>query len=442
MGSRKTRLVKQILNKEKLWNYCGYQPTPQQKAVHDSTARFRINVQGRRSGKSYSAAYEILPWLLTPNTRGWIVAPSYDLGQKIARIVKEEVISNLRLPILNKKEVNGDLYYLKIGGINSELSIKSADSPDSLIGEGVDYLIIDEAAAIKKTIWEQYLRPTLSDRNGWALMVSTPRGFNYFEKLYRFGQDPLYSDWDSWQHPSTESPYFKDDIDELKRTLTRETYLQEYQSAFTSFSGKVYPFDRSTQVRTVRYKPHLPTYVGIDFGFRQPGVVVCQVDNSKSQDFPDIYQIDEIAMEENIKTEELARRVKSFPYRINGYYGDPAGGGVNAQSGISDIEIFKRMGMLVKYRRDSMTRNVVNGVSHVRRWFEDANGDPHFFVDKKCKGSIQSYENYRYPEKKEDQRIKEEPLKDGRFEHICDSLRYLFINQFPIKSRTVRVETW
>jgi len=435
-------LIRQVLNRKKLWSLLGYQPTQQQLDIHNSRARFRINCQGRRSGKSYSAAYEILPWLLTPNSRGWIVAPSYDLGQKIARIVKEEVIQKMHLPIANKKEVNGDLYYLKIAGLNSELSVKSADSPDSLIGEGIDYLVIDEAAAIKKIVWEQSLRPTLSDRNGWALMVSTPRGFNHFEKWYRNGQDDTYPEWDSWQHSSTESPYFNDEIEELKRTLTRETYLQEYEAAFTSFSGKVLPFDRSTQVRSIRYNSHLPTYVGIDFGYRQPGVVVCQIDFSKSKDLPDIYQIDEIAMEENMKTEELAKRVKAFPYRITGYFGDPAGGGVNAQSGISDIEIFRRMGMPVKFKRDRMTRNVVNGVSHMRRWFEDANGDPHFFVDKKCKGSIQSYENYRYPEKKEDQRVKEEPLKDGRFEHVCDSLRYMICNLFPIKNRMAKVLPW
>ena len=129
-------MIRQVLNRKKLWSLLGYQPTQQQLDIHNSRARFRINCQGRRSGKSYSAAYEILPWLLTPNSRGWIVAPSYDLGQKIARIVKEEVIQKMHLPIANKKEVNGDLYYLKIAGLNSELSVKSADSPDSLIGEG------------------------------------------------------------------------------------------------------------------------------------------------------------------------------------------------------------------------------------------------------------------------------------------------------------------
>lgn len=49
----------------------------------------------------------------------------------------------------------------------------------------------------------------------------------------------------------------------------------------------------------------------------------------------------------------------------------------------------------------------------MRTWFEDAAGNPHFFVDSKCKRFISSFENYRYPEKKKDQRLKEEPLKDA-----------------------------
>ena len=91
---------------------------------------------GRRSGKSFSAAHEVLPWLLTPNTRGWIVGPNYNLANKIAREIKQIVMTQLKLPIASKKEVSGDLYYLKLAGLNSELSIKSAENQDSLIGDG------------------------------------------------------------------------------------------------------------------------------------------------------------------------------------------------------------------------------------------------------------------------------------------------------------------
>ena len=143
---------------------------------------------GRRSGKSWSAAHEILPWLLTPNTRGWIVGPNYSLANKIAREVKRVVMTQLKLPILSKKEISGDLYYMKLAGLNSELSVKSAENADSLIGDGVDYLVIDEAALIPRSTFEMYLRPTLADRQGWCLFTSTPRGFNYLHKLSEYGQ--------------------------------------------------------------------------------------------------------------------------------------------------------------------------------------------------------------------------------------------------------------
>ena len=98
--------------------------------------------------------------------------------------------------------------------------------------------------------------------------------------------------------------------------------------------------------------------------------------------------------------------------------------------------------MRIRYRKDAMTRNVVNGVSHVRRWFEDANGKTHFYVAAKCKGSIQSYENYRYPENRNEQAIKEEPLKDGVFDHCNDATRYMICNLFPIKSRMAGLIDW
>ena len=114
----------------------GYNPTPEQLVVHNSKARYRVLLMGRRSGKSYMAAHEIMPWLLTPNTRGWIVGPNYSLANKIAREVKRIVITELKLPLESKKEISGDLYYMKLAGLNSEIVVKSADAVDSLIGDG------------------------------------------------------------------------------------------------------------------------------------------------------------------------------------------------------------------------------------------------------------------------------------------------------------------
>lgn len=387
------------------------------------------------------AAHEIIPWLLTPKTRGWILAPNYSLGQKIAREVKRIVFHELRLPVETKKEVNGDLYFLRLAGLHSELSVKSADSPESLIGEGIDYLIVDEMAIIPQQTYEMYVRPTLADRQGWALFCSTPRGFNYFEYLFRLGQDPKYPDWESWQVPSWESPFFKDDLEQLKATLTKETFLQELGAEFTSFSGKVFPFSRSIHIdKKIKYNKHLPVYVGIDFGFRASHCVVLQT-RLRDKGLADIYQIDEIALKDT-KTEDFAKLVKSLPYPVTAYFADPAGVGVSMHTGVSDFYVFSRLGMRIQHRRDKASRDVINGVAHVRRWFEDVNGDAHFFVAPRCKASIESYENYRYPKHREEQNLREMPLKDGRFDHGCDALRFAICNLFSITSRKVGLINW
>lgn len=92
------------------------------------------------------------------------------------REIAFDVITKLKLPIANKKEISGQVHYMKMAGLNSEITMKSADRPESLVGDGIDCLIIEEAAKIRKIVWEQYLRPTLSDREGWALFTTTPEG--------------------------------------------------------------------------------------------------------------------------------------------------------------------------------------------------------------------------------------------------------------------------
>jgi len=104
--------------------------------VHDSHCRFRVNISGRRSGKSLAAAKEALPYILSPGSRGWVVSRNYELCDKIGRIIKEDIFFKLKLPPISKKEINGQIYYFKLAGLNSEVWIKSADNPDSLVGEG------------------------------------------------------------------------------------------------------------------------------------------------------------------------------------------------------------------------------------------------------------------------------------------------------------------
>jgi len=422
------------INKNKYFKKVGYKPESVQSDVHNSKARFRVNIQGRRSGKSYGAAKEVEVEFLKPNRRIWIVAPTYELGDKIAREVDHTLFKKVGFPCSTKQYDRGRLRYAK--GINgSELWVKSTDAPDSLLGEGLDLIVFDESAISPRIIWEQYLRPTLSDRMGRCLFTTTPRGYNWVHDLYKLGQSDN-EFWESWRHPSWHSKFFRDNIDQLKTELSDETFRQEYGAEFTTFAGKVYPFDRDKHVKELKYDKNLPCYVSVDFGYRMPSVGWYQVGMVEGRE--EVYLIDEISHVKNVKTPELAKLIlaknKKNGYNVNNYYGDPAGANVQGQTGLGDMAVFRKHNITVEYTTKKLDRSIRIGVDHVRNWFENAAKEIYFYASNKCIGHIEDYENYRYPDYKEGRSLAEEPLKDGYYDHGCDETRYLFINLFPMNN--------
>ena len=88
---------------------------------------------------------------------------------------------------------------------NSSIEGLSADNPDSLVGDEYDLAIMDEAAKMKKEIWDMYLSPAVGRRNGKAIFISTPQGFNWlYDKFLLGNSDPM---WESHTAPSWENDY-------------------------------------------------------------------------------------------------------------------------------------------------------------------------------------------------------------------------------------------
>ena len=59
-----------------------------------------------------------------------------------------------------------------------------------MLGEGVDLRGARRGRDHAPEHLGQVVRPTLMDREGGALLISTPRGLNYFYKAFKRGQDP------------------------------------------------------------------------------------------------------------------------------------------------------------------------------------------------------------------------------------------------------------
>ena len=428
--------------KQKWFYFMDYNPHNNQKKLHfpdKTTARFFVMVCGRRFGKTTASAMEATFYASQPNKRIWLVGLSYDKADLMFREVWQKMVVGHSNDIIRASEKERIIKFKW----NTTVEAKSADNPDSLVGEGLDLLIIDEAAKVKRKIWDMYLSPTLSDRKGKAIFITTPEGFNWVYDLYLLGKDDEL--WESHQAPSWDNhfafPLGKSDqfLLERKRNMAKEVYEQEYGAKFTSFAGRVYPFERDLDVGKFPYNPNFPTFCSIDFGYRMPAVGWFQI--HRVGGIWHINMIDEIIHETNIKTDTLADKILSKKYNVRRYYGDPAGMQAQGQSGLGDIEIFRRKGIKIFTKRDKVSRSIASGVSHVRGFIENAQNERFFHINEKCTGIMMDLENYRYPEPKEGADLKTEPVKDGYHDHGCDMIRYFFINQFPIKNREFKVRT-
>ena len=108
---------------------------------------------------------------------------------------------------------------------------------DEDAGRGRRYalVIVDEAAMARnlRTVWEQAIRPTLTDLAGGAWFFSTPKGRNYFHELYTRGGSPAWPGWRSHHAPTLANPYISpDEVAEARRGLPERIFAQEYEAAF------------------------------------------------------------------------------------------------------------------------------------------------------------------------------------------------------------------
>jgi len=120
------------------------------------------------------------------------------------------------------------------------VAVRSADNPDSLRGEGLDFVVMDECAFMQREAWTEAIRPALSDRLGKALFISTPKGRNWFWEVYQRGIRGE-EGWQSWTFPTVSNPYIEaSEVEAAKRDLPEIIYRQEYLAEFVDDAGGVF----------------------------------------------------------------------------------------------------------------------------------------------------------------------------------------------------------
>ena len=381
--------------------------------------RFKVIVAGRRFGKTFLSINRLCYEARLPDKTVWYVAPTYKQAKMIAFKALKRKLTDLRwAKKINETELS---FELKNG---STISLKGADNYDSLRGIGLDYLVLDEFADIDPEAFYETLRPTLSDKQGGALFIGTPKGLNWAHDLFA-AADEFPEEWASFQFTTLEGGNVRpEEIEAARRTLDLKTFRQEYEATFETFSGRIfYAFDRQRNVR--KYLEELPRqlHIGMDFNVDNNSAVIAFRKDSS------LHIIDEIKLMGS-NTDEMVEEIKTrYPQASITVYPDPAGAARKTSAGgRTDHTILRTAGFTVKAPNGHNA--VRDGINAVNSKLANSAGIPSLFFDPKCKYVIECLEKHTY---KQGSSV---PDKESGFDHMTDALRYMVDYLFPIRLPT------
>lgn len=481
--ARTVRRINTDALRRKVHDKTNFTPHGGQSMMISSRARHRVAACGRRFGKSYVGGNELavealktrilLPQLEAADRRRefWIVGPNYTDSEKEFRVLYN-ALKKLDAPFDRPGTYNnphdGDMQISLFNG-RFIVMAKSAQHPERLVGEGLNGVIMAEAAKQRERTWTKFIRPMLADFNGWSLHTSTPEGKNWFYESWMRGQSEEHSDWESWRMPSWKNPYvypggatqkhidivhsmmtqkipitdaviaklgIDPEIGALLRDLTKETFNQEIGAKFTEFVGRVFKdFDEEVHVRDIPYDASLPVYAACDYGFTNPFVwLLVQIDSLGC-----VYVIDEM-YEPGLTIDEAIREIQSRGLRPTGlreFYPDPASPG-DTRAIEKALRIRGKRGTGGELNdRLRMIRAALK-VRHPELPEDHPERKPKLLIDRRCTNTIREFNDYRYPKSiseaaEENKNIPEKPMKKD--DHTPEALGRLYAGMFSVPER-------
>ena len=369
--------------------------TPAQATIAKDLHRFRVVNCGRRFGKTTLAVEEIKGKAISaPNRRIAYIAPTYQQARDIAwDMLKKE----LHGATLNVNESRLELTVATVKGGESMIVLRGWEAVETLRGQAFDLIILDEVASYRNfwVGWQEVLRPTLTDRKGEAMFISTPKGFNHFYDLFNTPD----KDFANFRFTTYDNPFIPiEEIEDASNQITPDRFSQEYMADFTKSEGLIYKEFR----REKHTYDELPetlfteTISGIDFGFTHPAAVLTiKIDHAGT------YWVDD----EWYKTQRTDLQIAEYAeqQKFNYVYPDP--------ESPSAIEELKRKNINVREVSKGMD-SVEAGIDKVREFLLADK----LKINKKCVNLIYEFESYAYKEGSE------KPEKEN--DHALDALRY------------------
>ena len=162
---------------------------------------------------------------------------------------------------------------------NSRIQIIGAENSNAIRGQYFDGIIVDETQNVAPDLFDTILRPCLSDRNGFAIFIGTPRGRNYFYQLHQLAKQM--EGWYTCIFKARETKIIQDkELKDAKNVMSPEAYAQEMECSFQAgISGSYYgnimeELDKKGRIKNFDIDNEIETETWWDLGINDSTVII------------------------------------------------------------------------------------------------------------------------------------------------------------------------
>lgn len=375
------------------------------------------------SGKTTACSYEIIQCMNEFPGSLWLI------GRKFLPALKDSTFRSFMSVVPNQLVKDFNKRDLQLTFKNGSQSIfRPLYDAEILKSMEISGFFVDEANEIGKDIYDRLkdrmrqrlpdggrpryqsmlaLNPT--DEDHWIpqLIFTKPKNLEVFQNSTFENMENLPDGY----------------IEELKTIYSDET-LQRFlygQFGRVHTGRAVYPqFRKGPFVKPVEYIRNLPLIRGWDFGYNHPFCCWLQVVNNQVRVLAECLG-KQIYLDDFVREMVLPRQIDLFgePYSLADYC-DPRGSD-QSDKGVTSVQILNSFHIYPRYRRTTINE----GIRHIKGLMDTLRGDtgePNFLIHPRCQNLIEGLNGgYAREEGKDD------PRKDGFYDHGQDALRYACI---------------
>ncbi len=256
-----------------------YVPRPLQAKLHNDLDNHRFAVLNchRRFGKTILIILHLIKKALTndkKNPRYYLIGPTFVSIKRVCWDYLKQYASCIPGTTFNETELRCDLPN------GARITLLSSEDPDKIRGIYADGVCIDECSQMNPILWNEIIRPALSDRKGFCYFISTPAGMsNIFYDLYQHAQsDP---NWLAYTAKASETGIIdQEELDAAKAQMGDAKYKQEFECDWiANIEGAVYgeiikSLEEKKQITRIAYDPALEVHTAWDLGVDDSTAIV------------------------------------------------------------------------------------------------------------------------------------------------------------------------